>query len=448
MRNFHLFLATLASVAALTATAGAANPFADASATKAKPGPRGQIVALTATGNAVAAPTQQLEQRTVKQAYSKAARKAQRAQASDLKSPSLQIDYTTGTTEPTFKRACPVTYAISGNAIEIKGFGGYGKSATGSVDWQTGTVTVPRQSVYDSQNYGNCDIVKVNPSYTTIDTTAVITGRIEGGVLTLDPWTLLITSGKYKGYILDGVRVRSDFKPANTTMTVGVTDTTGAVTSRDFPVIAEQTATNQVTLYNFAGTGSRVNVAVHGDSTMAIAPQLILENNNARYKCYRYDPEKRMFFPYKQIKGSAKGGQLQWGSWIINSTDGKYYVMMCSGSSVKLPFELKLPAARTQAGFKGSGTEADPYLIENVNDLIALSDSVNFETDIDPVRRCGTKYTGQYFKQTAAINMNGYKFSPIGGNDDYIRFGGTYDGNGKTISNLTVESVTDGYPAC
>lgn len=447
MRNFHLFLATLASVAALTATAGAANPFADASATKAKPGPKGQIGTLKAAGGAVAAPTQQLEQRTMKQATRKAARKAQRVQASDLKSPSLQIDYTTGTTEPAFKRACPVTYAISGNSIEIKGFGGYGKSATGSVDWQTGTVTVPRQSVYDSQNYGNCDIVKVNPNYTTIDTTAVITGRISGGVLTLDPWTLLITSGKYKGYILDGVRVRSDFKTANTTMNVGVTDTTGAVTSRDFPVIAEQTATNQVTLYNFAGTGSRVNVALHGDSTMAIAPQLILENNSARYKCYRYDPDKRLYYPYKQIKGSAKGGQLQWGNWIINSTDGKYYVMMSSGSSVKLPFELKLPAARTQAGFKGSGTEADPYLIENVGDLMALSDSVNFETDIDPVRRCGTKYAGQYFKQTATINMNGYKFSPIGGNDDYIRFGGTYDGNGKTISNLTVESVTDGYAA-
>ena len=66
MRNFHLFLATLASVAALTATAGAANPFADASATKAKPGPKGQIGALKAAGGAVAAPTQQLEQRTMK----------------------------------------------------------------------------------------------------------------------------------------------------------------------------------------------------------------------------------------------------------------------------------------------------------------------------------------------------------------------------------------------
>ena len=109
MRKFHLFLATLASVAALTATAGTASPFADASATKAKPGPKGRVGALKAAGSAVAHPIQRLEQRTMKQSAHKAARKAQRVQASDLKSPSLQIDYTTGTTEPTFKLDCPVT---------------------------------------------------------------------------------------------------------------------------------------------------------------------------------------------------------------------------------------------------------------------------------------------------------------------------------------------------
>ena len=56
-------------------------------------------------------------------------------------------------------------------------------------------------------------------------------------------------------------------------------------------------------------------------------------------------------------------------------------------------------------------------------------------------------FKGKYFKQTKAINLNGYLFDPIGGNDDRQRFAGTYDGDKKAISGLKVNTGTRGYAA-
>ena len=444
MKKIYVFLSLAAAMLSTTLAAKTASPFSDAAATK----PRMAIDAQIGVQSAVTTDrqaTQGMPQRVVKtDAKAKVKRVSKAVSATDLKSPSLQFDYSTGT-PAAFKRSVPVSFNISGTTIEIKGFGGYGKSAKGTVDLSTGQVRFERQAVYESDTYGSCDIVKVNPGYTTIDTTGVITGQITGNTLTLDSWTVYITSGKYKGYILDGVRVRSDFKPANTTMNVTVVDTLGAKQTLAYPVVVEQEATNQLAVYNFAGTGKKTVVNINGDSTLAIKPQVLLETSSLKYKCYSYDPVAKVYYTYKPIKGSAKGGKLTWGDWIANSTDGKYYAFISTGATVELPFNPTFPAARATAGFKGSGTEADPYLIETAADLIALSDSVNFETDIDAVKHFGTKYAGVYFKQTAAINLNGYLFPPIGGSDDRIRFGGIYDGNNKIISNLTVESTVDGY---
>ncbi len=443
MKKIHVLLSLAAAMLTLQAVAKATSPFSDAAALKQRRAVEATVGAR-ATDVSGSQAIQSMQQHVAKNVDAKARRVASAVAASDLKSPSLQFDYTTGN-PPAFKRSVPVSFNISGTTIEIKGFGGYGKSATGTIDLTTGAVRFERQSVYESATYGNCDIVKVNPGYTTIDTTGVITGQITGNTLTLDSWTLYITSGKYKGYILDGVRVRSDFKPSNTTMSMTVVDTLGTEQTIAYPVIVEQEATNQVAVYNFAGSGKKTLVALSGDSTIAIKPQVLFETSSLRYKCYPYDPASKVYYTYKPIKGSGKGGKLTWGNWIANSTDGKYYAFISTGATIELPFKATFPAARATAGFKGSGTEDDPYLIENAADLIALSDSVNFATEIDATKKYGSKYAGAHFKQTAAINLKGYLFPPIGGCDDRIRFGGVYDGNNKAISNLTVESTVDGY---
>ncbi len=71
----------------------------------------------------------------------------------------------------------------------------------------------------------------------------------------------------------------------------------------------------------------------------------------------------------------------------------------------------------------GSGTVADPYLVATSDDLITMKD---------------TSYLDSHFKQTADIDLSGQSnWAPIGSSD--YPFTGSYDGNGKLISNLTID---------
>ena len=90
-----------------------------------------------------------------------------------------------------------------------------------------------------------------------------------------------------------------------------------------------------------------------------------------------------------------------------------------------------LPLYLTGASFYGKGTAESPYLIQNAGDLITLAEKVNG----------GEKYEGKYFKQTADIDLNNIKWTPIGGT--YIEhvstweisvFKGNYDGDGHRIT--------------
>ena len=80
--------------------------------------------------------------------------------------------------------------------------------------------------------------------------------------------------------------------------------------------------------------------------------------------------------------------------------------------------------------FLGSGTEADPYQINNAADLACLASSVN----------AGTNYAGKYFVLNVDINLNSKSWTPIGTKAN--PFAGTFDGNGKEIYNISVTMDT------
>ncbi|HBN04822.1 MAG TPA: hypothetical protein DD434_03395, partial [Bacteroidales bacterium] len=94
--------------------------------------------------------------------------------------------------------------------------------------------------------------------------------------------------------------------------------------------------------------------------------------------------------------------------------------------------------ARTS--WQGDGTQNNPFIINNVSDLLAVSNSV----------MNGNTYTGQYLKLNNDIDFHSSTidssqfFTPIGGftsptSSDISRvFKGSFDGNGHKILNLTV----------
>lgn len=86
------------------------------------------------------------------------------------------------------------------------------------------------------------------------------------------------------------------------------------------------------------------------------------------------------------------------------------------------------------SGFAGgAGTEENPYLISSEAGLRYLQAQV----------AAGTTYAGQYLKLTSDIALTG-EWTPIGSSGT-LAFGGTFDGDGHSISGMTITDSTLGY---
>ncbi len=74
----------------------------------------------------------------------------------------------------------------------------------------------------------------------------------------------------------------------------------------------------------------------------------------------------------------------------------------------------------------GQGTSEDPYLINDLEDLLIFRDNVN----------SGTSYSGKILKLTDDIDLENEEWTPIGNSSN--KFQGTFDGDNHTISNLLI----------
>ncbi|MEK0210399.1 hypothetical protein [Bifidobacterium mongoliense] len=88
------------------------------------------------------------------------------------------------------------------------------------------------------------------------------------------------------------------------------------------------------------------------------------------------------------------------------------------------------------ASLSGSGTQADPYLIANAEDLAQFRDIVNEGGDIYSTNA----------KLTADIDLQGSTWVPIG-LDNASPFYGSFDGQGHVIRNMHVDMSNEEAPA-
>lgn len=93
--------------------------------------------------------------------------------------------------------------------------------------------------------------------------------------------------------------------------------------------------------------------------------------------------------------------------------------------------------AESYAG--GTGTKEDPYLISSDLELAKLAHDVTNG-------KSQTMYSGKYFQLSEDISLNKGIWMPIGTLNDTNAgfFGGTLDGDGKTISNMKIYWTTNG----
>ncbi len=99
-------------------------------------------------------------------------------------------------------------------------------------------------------------------------------------------------------------------------------------------------------------------------------------------------------------------------------------------------FNHEIPAAYLETGLDLSKdgdmwVVSAPIIINTPAELVTFSQNVNN----------GNEYDGRTVKLGADLNLNGIKFTPIGNNGPQGKmFRGTFDGQGHTISNLSVRS--------
>ena len=341
------------------------------------------------------------------------------------------------------------------DSILITDFWDIGYTATAKVDISTMTITFPSQVVAVSSSYGNITLA-VATSSGSYDTTQSITGTInEDGTFTIDSWWGLFckwyddSDELVDGYY--GLYYNTLFETTNAMMSYTMwNSSTSSYDTYTFGVIAEQTSTNILSVKNFADYGWTVKIELKRDSTAKIASQTVLTNGYGSWYTYAttYDTSMNLT-AYEGNIICDKATDLRtisWGNWSFICSSF-YYGAITSGT-ITLTSDISYPAPLSSTEFDGSGTESSPYLIKTLDDLCLLADNVNNSTDLDYQTSDGTSfarvYLGQYFRLENDIDMSGYRFTPIGA-DVYHVFAGTFDGNGKTLTGLSVATGTDLY---
>ena len=155
-----------------------------------------------------------------------------------------------------------------------------------------------------------------------------------------------------------------------------------------------------------AGTTAAVTVK-HGDEVMQA-------EEDGSYLLFPAD------YSY-QVK--AAGYKTARGTFTLGEADTTVKVIMVPG------IEWDGTVADGFAG--GTGTQADPYLISNGEELAYLSAQV----------ASGNAFAGKYVTLAANLDMGNVAFTPIG--SDARRFAGSFDGAYHTIDNLLVSQTTD-----
>ena len=115
------------------------------------------------------------------------------------------------------------------------------------------------------------------------------------------------------------------------------------------------------------------------------------------------------------------------------------------------PFTIKLDeGVDPSTSLEGSGTESDPFLIKNLEDLLYMQASVNAsEGTIRSTGGTDVPANSAYYSLLDHIDLSpvcgedlGRSWDPIGdfGSDENWFFTGTFNGNGHTIQNLYIDS--------
>ena len=300
----------------------------------------------------------------------------------------------------------------------------------------------------------NCLVLNTSITVTTGDKCGVY-GH-SGGSLTLtnnhyNNCTVTIGETTYTTNIgissndLDGVRsIHTLTLPEHVTAASAETVTIGTTTYYASNVQVTLTTDQGFSLSDVTvnGTSATHNQDGTWSFTMPEANATVSAERNANTYTVHFEanatnttgPMDDMTFTYDQAKAFTSNTFertgytfTEWNTQPDGNGDAYTDGQSVSNLTTELNGVVTLYAQWSIIDWTGTGTsENDPYLITFASQLVKLSNDVNG----------GNDYTGKFFKLGNDIDMNGVAFDGIG--IDQKTFRGTFDGDGKTISNITI----------
>ena len=347
------------------------------------------------------------------------------------------------------------------NGVKFVNFFDVGIIVKGTVDITKQTVTIPNQVVYEHPTEGTFDICAVgvdsngNP---IAERDKPIEGKInsDGSISISTWWGMFVKEGASAGNNA-GLFQNTTLERANATMsqTAMITDRPFTYQTTAYNVLATQSAPNVLTIKNFANYGQTVEFLLNSDNTATIYSQAAMKDSNIGTLMTNSILYDKLTGELKSLTGDIRTETavnkkiINWTDWTLANQTSYTYIF--TKGSITLPFDVNYPQ-QTASDFKGEGTEDSPYLIESPEHLILLSQKVNSikESDYNATSEDGSRFArvflGKYFRMTADIDMQNYRFTPIG-NDWYHHFAGTFDGNGHKIKGLNISTRDEGYAA-
>ena len=182
---------------------------------------------------------------------------------------------------------------------------------------------------------------------------------------------------------------------------------------------------------------SNKRVANNADGTTAVAVDVVLEKDGAKVT----DDGVTVYTVEFNVGANKRIIEVAHNGYVVDdyTYDIDTGILTITTRSFS-PFSFVTEDVRVVTGLSGTGTEADPYLINDYFDLAWFRDNVNTYTQDG-----SNQYRGKYVKLTSDINLNGVNWEPIGDNstNDHEAFIGTFDGDGHTISNLYINANKD-----
>lgn len=333
---------------------------------------------------------------------------------------------------------------FAADSVEIFNLMGGGRAVKGVYSATTGVIKIKPQVTFVDSKYGSlycCPVDLDKKAYYT-DSEIELSVSADGNI-SIGSWGIFVLSGQYKGTQL--VSSKTKMYKANAMITDhSLSQTVDSLKVRTYPACYTRESKTQIVVRNFYNCGSEVVMTV--DSTGAVfMPHQVLATvgvtNYYNYCISKYTTASDVTLKASGLNGTFDADSICFGAWAMSRSTAKSAIVESLVKSVVRVPEVFAPFS-SELGLQGAGTETDPYMVTNAQDLEALANATNHNAAYKDAKN--NVFTGVYFKQTADIDMASVaNHEPIG--VDKAMFNGRYDGQNHTISNLAQDRRNEFY---